>query len=114
MNTAVIPGQTPCMRCAFPTLPEPGSTLTCDTAGVISSAPMIVASMQFVEAVKLLLGRTEELIPGLNVIDVWDGTSYRFIPERSDTCPACHGTYEFLDAKSSADAVVGAHPYSSS
>ena len=100
MTMTVIPGETPCIRCAFPTLPEPGSTLTCDTAGVISSAPVIIASMQFVEAVKLLVGRKDQLIPGLNVVDVWDGSTYRFVPERSSTCPACHGTYEFLDAKS--------------
>ena len=100
MCMTVIPGETPCIRCAFPTLPEPGSTLTCDTAGVISSAPMIIASMQFVEAVKLLVGRRHELNPGLRVIDVWDGSTYSFVPERSETCPACTGAYEFLDATS--------------
>ncbi len=98
MTMTVIPGETPCIRCAFPTLPEPGSTLTCDTAGVISSAPMIVASLQFVEAIKLLVGHRDQLIPGLTVLDVWDGSTYRFVPERSDTCLACRGEYEFLDA----------------
>jgi len=100
MTMTVIPDETPCLRCVFPALPEPGSTLTCDTGGVISSAPMIVASLQFVEAVKLLVGHIDQLNPGLSVLDVWDGSTYRFIPERSDTCPACHGDYEFLDAKS--------------
>jgi len=99
MTMTVIPGETPCIRCAFPTLPEPGSTLTCDTAGVISSAPMIIASLQFVEAIKLLVGHRDQLTPGLTVLDVWDGSTYRFVPERSDTCLACRGVYEFLDAK---------------
>ena len=100
MTMTVIPGETPCLRCVFPTLPEPGSTLTCDTGGVISSAPMIIASLQFVEAVKMLVGHIDQLNPGLRVLDVWDGSTYQFTPERSDTCPACHGNYEFLDAKS--------------
>jgi len=100
MTMTVIPGETPCLRCAFPTLPEPGSTLTCDTAGVISSAPMIVASLQFVEAVKLLVGHKDQLNRGLTILDVWDGSTHQFVPERSETCPACHGDYEFLEAKS--------------
>ncbi|MBM3957941.1 MAG: ThiF family adenylyltransferase, partial [Gemmatimonadetes bacterium] len=100
MTMTVIPGETPCLRCAFPDLPDAGSTLTCDTAGVISAAPMIIASLQFVEAVKLLTGRRAELRPGLTVLDVWDGSTYSFVPERSETCPACHGRYEFLEARS--------------
>lgn len=100
MTMTVIPGKTPCLRCAFPVLPEAGSTLTCDTAGVVSSAPMIVAALQFVEAVKLLTGNTDDLSLGLAVMDVWDGTNYRFQPERSGDCPACNGVYEFLEARS--------------
>jgi len=99
MMMNVIPGKTPCLRCIFPKMPEPGSTLTCDTAGVISAAPFIMASLQFVEAVKILIGAEDQISRALTVIDVWDGSSYHLEVERSNTCPSCGGTYEFLQAQ---------------
>lgn len=99
MMMNVIPGKTPCLRCIFPKMPEAGSTLTCDTAGVISAAPFIVASLQFVEAVKILIGAEDQISRALTVIDVWDGSSYHLEVERSDACPTCGGTYEFLQAQ---------------
>jgi adenylyltransferase/sulfurtransferase len=100
MTMNVIPGETPCLRCIFPSLPEAGTTLTCDTAGVIASAPIIVASLQFVEALKFLTGAKDQLSRALSVIDVWDGGTYRLEVERSATCPTCGGNYEFLQAQS--------------
>jgi len=100
MTLSILPGETPCLRCIFPHLPEPGSTLTCDTAGVISAAPFIIASLQFVEAVKILTGARDQVIRTLTVMDVWDGTTYHLEVERSATCPTCQGMYEFLQAQS--------------
>lgn len=99
MTLNVVPGETACLRCIFPLLPEPGSTLTCDTAGVISAAPTIVASLQFVEAVKFLIGARDQLSRALTILDVWDGSTYRLEVERSGSCPACGGKYEFLEAR---------------
>ena len=101
MTMNVIPGKTACLRCIFPNLPEAGSTLTCDTAGVISAAPFIVASLQFVEAVKILIGAEDQISRALTVIDVWDGNTYRLEVECSDACPSCGGKYEFLQAGTS-------------
>ncbi len=98
MAMSIIPGETPCLRCIFPSLPAPGSTLTCDTAGIISAATMVVASLQFVDAVKILTGATKDMNRGLVYLDVWDGTFRRLAVERSDECPSCQGRYEFLQA----------------
>ncbi len=97
----ILPGETPCLRCVFPVLPEPGTILTCDTAGVISSAPFIVGSLQFTEAIKMLIGAREQLNRGMTILDVWDGTFRRIDAEPFEKCPSCKGKYDFLEAEAS-------------
>lgn len=88
----IFPGETACLRCLIDTVPEPGSTETCDTAGVIGPAINVVASLEAVAAMKILAGRRDQIRPVLTVIDVWDGTlrtmSVENLRERSN-CPAC-------------------------
>src|SRR6185369_26331 len=61
LTMTVVPGQTPCLRCALPELPEPGSGSTCDTAGVIMPIVSVIGSIQSAEAMKLLTGQTDKL-----------------------------------------------------
>ena len=98
----IRPGLTPCLRCLFETMPEPGSAPTCDTAGVALPAVAVIASIQAAEAMKLLSGRTELLHGGLLQFDVWENRWVRIglegLLERGD-CPVCHrGIYEFLES----------------
>ena len=90
----VIPGRTGCLRCLIANEPEPGGTETCDTAGVLGPAVNIVASLQAVDALKLLAGRDDAIEPVLTVVDVWDGSLRRLklgnLPETTN-CPACRG-----------------------
>lgn len=70
---AIIPGKTPCLRCIWP---NPDAVLNHPTAaalGVLSSAATAVASMEVTEALKILAGRQDEVVPGLLVMDVWRG-----------------------------------------
>jgi adenylyltransferase/sulfurtransferase len=59
---------------------------------------MVIGSLQSAEAIKVLLG-VETM--GLICIDVWSGQFSRLDvdPRPSPDCPACHGQYEFLDAR---------------
>jgi len=88
----IIPGQTACFRCLVDEPPEPGTGETCDTAGVIGPAVNVVASLQCVDALKLLSGQRDQIEPVLTVLDVWDGTFRRLrvgdLPSRSN-CRAC-------------------------
>jgi len=54
MTTTIIPGETPCFRCFSSSLPEPGTTPTCETAGVVGTAPAIIGALQATEAIKIL------------------------------------------------------------
>ena len=88
----IFPNESACLRCLIDSVPAPGTTETCDTAGILGPTVNVVASMQVVSALKLLTGNKNLLEPVLTIIDIWDG-SYRKmniadLRERSN-CPAC-------------------------
>ncbi len=90
---AIVPGCTPCLRCLIPDVPPPGSTETCDTAGVLGPAVNVVASLQVIAAMKLLAGIEGAIDRTLRIVDVWDGSIRPMrlaedLSQRVD-CPAC-------------------------
>ncbi|HVR83229.1 MAG TPA: ThiF family adenylyltransferase, partial [Planctomycetota bacterium] len=89
MVMTVIPGEGPCFACLVGGLPAPGSSPTCDTAGVLNTAVSIVASLQANEAIKLLAGKKESLLGGLLTLDVWHNTQQLIRVPRSESCIAC-------------------------
>ena len=95
----VFPGQTACLRCLMPSPPPPGSTETCDTAGVLGPAIGVIASMQVAQALKILTAeegtRPADVVPlKLTIVDVWDLT-FRQVDisqlREQAGCPACQG-----------------------
>ena len=88
----IIPHDTPCLRCVFEEAPPPELNPTCDTAGVLGPVVNLVASLQAIEAIKLLTGRRDEINRHLVHLDAWTG---RFVNmkvasarEKGD-CPCC-------------------------
>jgi adenylyltransferase/sulfurtransferase len=53
--------------------PTPGSSPTCDTAGVIAPIVQVIAGLQGAEALKILSGHPEAVKVSLTSIDVWSG-----------------------------------------
>ncbi|MBC8554967.1 MAG: ThiF family adenylyltransferase [Candidatus Brocadiales bacterium] len=101
---SIMPSKTPCLRCVFETMPQAGSTPTCDTAGVIGPIAGIIASFQVAEAIKIVTGDYASVNRNLLEIDVWE-TEFRQvdITELKDmsNCPTCKlHNYEFLEAES--------------
>jgi adenylyltransferase/sulfurtransferase len=107
----IIPRQTPCLRCIWDDAPPPGSTPTCDTAGVLSPLVNIVASLQALEAMKILIGDLDALNRKMVSIDVWTG-QFRGLDMQpaydKGHCVCCkQGKYEFLSGqRSSATATL--------
>ncbi len=101
MSMTVLPGDTACFRCLFPT-PQPAGTMeTCETAGVLASTVVTVAAMQWTETVKLLVGDREHLSRGVTAFDVWtnDHLHTEGVPRRPD-CPCCgERRFEYLEAR---------------
>ena len=88
----ILPGQSACLRCLIESPPPPGSTETCDTAGVLGPAINVIASWQSVSAIKILTGNLTPEDCRLTLIDVWQGSLRHIqtahLPEQTN-CPAC-------------------------
>jgi molybdopterin-synthase adenylyltransferase len=70
-SMTVLPGETPCLRCLMPDCPPPGSTPTCDVAGILGPIVGLVASIEAAEAIKILSGNRESISRSLTVVDLW-------------------------------------------
>ena len=98
---AILPRETPCLRCVFETPPAAGSLPTCETAGVLGSAVAIVAGLQTTEAIKVLAGAPDAVTRGMVAVEAWE-SSWRRIdggPPRAD-CPVCaRGDYARIEGR---------------
>jgi adenylyltransferase/sulfurtransferase len=101
VQMTIRPRLSPCLRCVFPEAPAPGTSPTCDTAGVILPIIATVASYQVAEALKILTGQVERLHGSLLQFDLWRNTFTQIkLRERSENCPACQqNRYEFLSPR---------------
>lgn len=124
----IFPGQTACLRCLMQNPPPPGSTETCDTAGVLGPAIGVIASLQAAMALKILVARSStQRPPGLSerqlesdgghaaplkltIVDVWDLTFRQVdVSKLRETaeCPACKGGERlWLDGTQSSGSTV--------
>jgi len=77
---------TPCLSCIFPK-PPTGPVETCDTAGILSTAVNLAASLQATEALKLLTNQPHLMRRTLFSYDLW--TNERSEINTSTPNPAC-------------------------
>ncbi len=99
---------TPCFRCLFEEAPPPGTSPTCDTIGVISSAVAIIANFQVAETLKMLTGNFDHVSRTLLMLDLWANDIQQVnvanAYESSD-CPCCKNReFEYLDGKAGSSA----------
>lgn len=100
MQATFKPGNGPCLRCIFPEPPPPGSTPTCDTAGVLGPVISIVAGAQAADAISILLGRPEGSATTLLDFDIWAAQRRRVDLARDPDCPCCaHQKLDWLDGR---------------
>jgi adenylyltransferase/sulfurtransferase len=92
---------TGCLRCVFPDAPPPGTTPTCDTAGVLGPVVNVIASHQASQAIKLLIGANDAVDRSMLTIDLWRNEWRRFDvsgAREAGNCPCCkRGRFEFLE-----------------
>ena len=102
MAMAILPGDTPCLRCIYPGGQSAGTLATCETAGVIGAIVTLVAALQWAEAVKILVGDLAHLGRGLASFDLWTNdyllaTGFPRLPD----CPCCgQRRFDYLEARS--------------
>jgi len=106
----IIPGETACLRCLMETAPDPGTTPTCDTAGIIAPIVSLIASFQAAEAIKYLCGRAEEMSDSLLSVDAWTQVVTRVEVPRGGgrrRCATCDGMeFEYLSGRGTRPAVM--------
>ena len=94
LTMPVLPGRTACLKCIYPE-PPTGAQPTCETAGVLNSVTAAVAAIQTGDAMKILAGKADEVLPRITTIDVWSGKVRQVEqPGPLEGCPTC-GTREF-------------------
>jgi molybdopterin/thiamine biosynthesis adenylyltransferase len=100
VTTTILPGRTPCYRCILLRKPAPGTTPTCDTAGVLGAAVNVIASLEVVQAIKVLTDQVDPT-PPLIFVDVWANQWEMVSIRKGDgRCPACdEGRLDFLTAR---------------
>ena len=99
---AIVPGETPCLACIMPEPPPATAQPTCETAGVLGPIVNVIASLQAMEALKLLSGNREQLNPALTLVDLWHNQirSIGIGASRSGDCPACgRREFDWLDGR---------------
>jgi molybdopterin/thiamine biosynthesis adenylyltransferase len=101
LTAAILPGETPCLRCLLGPMPPPGSVPTCETAGVLGPAVAVVAALEATEGLKILLDRRDALHRSLVMIDLWSGDFEQAQTQKGKArCPVCdEGHYELLEAE---------------
>lgn len=93
MSALLIPNETPCLRCFIQTADSGGQT--CDTIGVIAPVVDIVASYQAVEALKYMVGASEQRRKSLITFDIWYNQHYELKQHKPLVdCPCC-GTKQY-------------------
>lgn len=96
----IVPGRTACLRCLLPSCPPAGSLPTCETAGILGPVVGVIASIEAIEAMKILSGHWEAISLYLTVVDLWEGrirqVDLRHLADQVD-CPTCdRGEFPWL------------------
>jgi adenylyltransferase/sulfurtransferase len=85
MVTTIVPGKTPCLRCLAP---EGIGGL-----GVVGVTPAVIASLQALEAIKILTGRSSSLAGKLLLFN-GDEMKFQLLEvRRNESCPVCSSLY---------------------
>jgi adenylyltransferase/sulfurtransferase len=93
-SMTILPGETACLRCLMSECPPPGTTPTCDTVGVLGPIVGVIASIEAVEAIKILSGNRQAVSRNLTVVELWDNHIRQVDVSslRDDVnCPTCRG-----------------------
>lgn len=110
LTMTIVPGVTPCLRCLVRVAPPPGTTETCDTAGIIAPIAAVIAAVEAAEAIKILSGAGNAISRDLLALDLWENATQRMRMDRaaiSAGCPACdQGTYDYLEGGAGARATT--------
>ena len=79
----------PCYRCLYPRPPPPGAVRSCEEAGVMSAVPMVLGTLQAMQAICLILQTGSPLLGRLLVFNALDSSFDEVKIRRDEGCAAC-------------------------
>ena len=88
----IIPDETPCLHCLYlDGPPPPGTTATCDSAGILAPIINVIASLQANEAIKILSGNKQNASRDLQIFELWDNRNrqVKLASLKEVDCPTC-------------------------
>lgn len=95
-----LPGTGACLRCLMDAPPPACQDPNCRSIGVLGPAVSALASMEAMEAIKILSGRPCAASPFLTKLDLWNNTIQRIdlSAARDPQCPCCgQRIWEYLE-----------------
>jgi len=106
----ILPRETPCLRCLIQECPPPGTTPTCDVAGILAPIVSVIASIEAIEAIKILSGNRAAVSRNLTVVELWDNhirqVDVSSLRDQVD-CPTCkHDQFPWLSGKQGSHTAV--------
>ena len=98
-----LPGRGACLRCVFETPPsqETERANKASTRGVLGPAVATIASLEAIEAIKILTGQSEAVNTYLLKLDAWTGQIQKLnTSQPTPDCPCCQlGKFDFLQTE---------------
>jgi adenylyltransferase/sulfurtransferase len=89
ISMPILPSDSACFRCLYPEAPA-GAQPTCETAGVLGPVTSLIASIQTMEAIKILAGLATSVRRKIFTADLWNGPLREIVmPARDPACPTC-------------------------
>ncbi len=79
----------PCYRCLYPVPPPPGLVPSCSEGGVLGVLPGIIGSLQALEAIKLIIGKGDNLVGKLLLFDALKMNFQELKLKNNPDCPVC-------------------------
>jgi hypothetical protein len=108
----IIPGQSPCLACLMTDgPPPPGTTATCDSAGILAPIINIIASIEAAEALKILSGNQNQVSQTLSVFELWNNRSRQLsldsLNSAESPCPVCkQHQFEWLSGERGSQSAI--------
>ena len=108
---SILPGQSGCLNCLMlDGPPPPGTTATCDSFGILSPIINVIASIQSLEAIKILTKQLDAVSKKLQVFSLWENQMRSIdvsqLRDKVD-CPTCkQHTFAWLSGEQGSQTAV--------
>lgn len=107
---AILPGETACLACLLPEPPPAELQPTCETTGVLGPVVSLIASLEAMEALKVLSGNRAAVDRGLTAVDMWSNQLRKLKIQRVVGEPGCRACvqrdFPWLDGRRGVTAEV--------